>query len=65
MLSGAAHASRSIPLEVSRMGAMGARRRLVLPAWTGFVLVVMGVLVFVASYFLLPVIGTLLKDVVG
>src|SRR5258708_31199885 len=54
MLSGTAHASCSIPLEVSSMGAMGARRRLVLPAWAGFVLVVMGVLVFVASYFLLP-----------
>ncbi len=47
------------------MGAMGARRRLVLPAWTGFVLVVMGVLVFVASYFLLPVISDQCEDACG
>lgn len=65
MLSGTAHASCSIPLEVSSMGAMGARRRLVLPAWAGFVLVVMGVLVFVASYFLLPVIADQCEDACG
>jgi hypothetical protein len=47
------------------MGAMGARRRLVLPAWTGFVLVLMGVLVFVASYFLLPVIADQCEDACG
>src|SRR5258708_14512660 len=65
MLSGTAHASCSIPLEASSMGAMGARRRLVLPAWAGFVLVVMGVLVFVASYFLLPVIADQCEDACG
>jgi len=44
----------AMPVEVNRMGA---RLRLVVPAWMGLVLVVMGVLVFVASYFLLPVMA--------
>lgn len=35
---------------------MEARRRLVVPAWTGFLLIVMGFLAFVGSYFLLPVV---------
>lgn len=34
---------------------METRLRLVLPAWTGLVLVVLGALLFFASYFLLPV----------
>jgi hypothetical protein len=34
---------------------METRLRLVLPAWTGLVVVVMGALLFFASYFLLPV----------
>jgi hypothetical protein len=65
MHSGTAHAPCSMPMEVSSMGAMGVRRRLVLPAWAGFVLVVMGVLVFVASYFLLPVIADQCADACG
>lgn len=47
------------------MGATRVRRRLVLPAWIGFVLVVMGVLVFVASYFLLPAIAEQCEDACG
>lgn len=35
---------------------MEAHRRLVVPAWTGFVLIVIGFLTFVGSYFLLPVV---------
>jgi hypothetical protein len=35
--------------------SMETRLRLVLPDWTGLVLVVMGALLFIASYFLLPV----------
>jgi hypothetical protein len=53
---------RSMPVEVNRMGA---RLRLVLPAWMGLVLVVMGVLVFVASYFLLPVMAEDIMDAGG
>jgi hypothetical protein len=37
---------------------MGARRRLVLPAWTGFLLIASGFLSFVVSYFLLPLYVT-------
>jgi hypothetical protein len=52
----------SMPVEVNRMRA---RLRLVLPAWTGVVLVVVGVLVFVASYFLLPIMAEQCMDACG
>jgi hypothetical protein len=40
------------------VNSMVARRQLVLPAWKGFVLVAVGFIVFVTSYFLLPLYFT-------
>lgn len=37
------------------MGSLDARRRLVLPAWAGFLFIALGFLAFGVSYFLLPV----------